>query len=363
MLEGKFGDSHPNSRIPGHVVPFSSSPESGDWGDCQPISGYSSAMIFQTVRLEDIDFSDETFRITEDLASERMMASMKKVGLVNPVVLRAGTGSNRAIVCGFRRLHALQRLGRTEALARIEPSCCSPLELFSMALLDNLSHRRLSPLECARALFVLQHACAVDQGALIVTYLPMLGLMPHQNVLRTYLNLCRLVPALRLLVREEKITLSSASRLALMATQIQERLAAVFGGIGLSASLQRKVLDLFEELGSKASGGVLEVMDRPDIAAVLKDQGLSPFQRGERVHDILRRVQSPRLCRARDRFRAREQSLGLSGKVCITPDPFFETPRIRISFEVSSSDEFRDVASALNRAAHGPALDGLFQPD
>ena len=320
-------------------------------------------MIFQTVRLEDIDFSDETFRITEDLASERMMASLRKIGLIHPVVLRERTGLNKVIVCGFRRLHALQRLGKAEALARIEPSDCPPLQSCSMALLDNLSHRRLTALESSRALFVLRHACRVDEDTLIETYLPMLGLKPHRNVLRTYLDLSRLASGLRHLVREEQVTVSSAQRLALMAAQVQERFAAVFKSIRLSASLQRKVLDLFEELGAMAPGGVLEVMDRPEIAAVLKDPGLSPFQRGEKVHDALHRLRSPRLCRAHDRFRAKERSLGLPGNIRVAPDPFFETSRIRISFEVSSPGEFRDVSAALRQAARNPALDGLFQLD
>lgn len=318
-------------------------------------------MTFQTVRLEDIDFSDETFRMTEDLVSERITASLKVVGLINPVVLRQSAGTKKAIVCGFRRLHALRHLGKAEALARIEPSSCPPLQAFSLALLDNLSHRRLTALECSRALFVLQDACGVDRDMLIDKYLPMLGLKPHENVLRTYLDLGRLTPALRHLVREEEITLTSAAWLAGMPAAIQERFGAMFERIQLSASLQRKVLDLFEELGATVSGGVSEVMDRPDVGAVVKDSSLSCFQRGEKLHDLLYRLRSPRLCRAHDRFRANEQSLGLSGKVSITPDPFFETTRIRVNFEVSSPDEFRDVASALHRAAQKPTVDCLFQ--
>jgi len=318
-------------------------------------------MIFQTVRLEDIDFSDETFRMTENLASDGMAASLREVGLINPVVLRASAGTVATIVCGFRRLHALRRLGKTEVLARIEPSSWLPLEAFTMALSDNLSHRRITALECSRALFVLRDRCGVDRESLISRYLPMLGLKPHQNVLRTYLELGLLAPALRDLVGREEITVPTAARLAVMPASVQERFGAMFKDVRLSASFQRKVLDLLEELGATASGGVLEVMDHPDVSAACKDPALSAFQRGERVHDLLYRLRSPRLSRAHERFRANEQSLGLSGKVCIVPDPFFETSRIRVNFEVSSPGELRDVASALNRAAQDPTADRLFQ--
>jgi len=320
-------------------------------------------MTFQTVRLDDIDFSDETFRITEDLALEKMMASLKATGQINPVVLLTRTASPDVIVCGFRRLHALRQLGVREAMARMEQPSRAPLEIFSMALLDNVSHRVLNPLECARALSVLEHSCDVDQSTLVEKYLPLMGLAPHKNVLCSYLSLHRLEPALRRLLREEHLTVSSAERLAGKSSETQQEYARVLDRVRLSAAMQRKVLDLLEELGALAAAGLKEVVDRPEIASVLKGPGLSPFQRGEKVHDALRRLASPRLCRAHDQFRAKGRSLKLPGKVCLAPDPCFETPRIRVDFEVSSAAEFRDVASALHQAAQNPALDGLFQLD
>ena len=56
-----------------------------------------------------------------------------------------------AIVCGFRRIHALRQLDRTEVLARIlSTEDCDRTGAFLLALWDNLSHRQLSPLEKAR---------------------------------------------------------------------------------------------------------------------------------------------------------------------------------------------------------------------
>ncbi len=320
-------------------------------------------MIFQTVRLEEIDFGDETFRITDDLTPERMIASLKEIGQVNPVILLERTGGRKVIVCGFRRLHALLMMGRKEALARIEPPDRTTQEMFRLALIDNVSHRRLTAMECARALSSLRNSCTVNENTLTEVYLPMLGLRPHLKVLRSYLNLHRIMSGLRRLVREEQITVSSAERLAGMSTEVQERLARLLENVRLSASLQRKVLDLLEELGAATEGGILQVIDRPEIACIVDDPGQSMFQRGEKLHEALYRQLYPRLCRAHERFREKERMLALAGKVRMVPDPFFETPRVRFEFEVSSADEFRHSTAALERASQDPALDGLFRLD
>ena len=45
----------------------------------------------------------------------------------------------------------------------------------------------------------------------------------------------------------------------------------------------------------------------------------------------------------------------------ILPHPFFETADLRVEFEASSVERFRELAAALDNAAQSQALEGLFQ--
>ncbi len=172
-------------------------------------------------------------------------------------------------------------------LARILPEgSCDPVRVLLTALWDNLAHRQLNPLETARFLFNLRNNFAVPDETLIKVYLPLLGLSPAENVLRSHLRLHQIHPALRQCFVEGRLTHASIDAMARMPVPAQERLAAMMQKIRLSASLQKKFLGLLEDLAA-ASGNELDapLSRMPEIAVIAGDSRLSPFQRGEKVFE------------------------------------------------------------------------------
>jgi len=318
-------------------------------------------MSFHEIHLKEIDFEDDTFRISEHLESAPMLDSIREVGLVNPVVLLGGRAPRKKIVCGFRRLRALRHLDRSRALCRVVEEDHDPVWVFGVALWDNLSHRLLDPLEKARVLFKLKNSFGVRTVTLLQTYLPALGLAAHSNVLNTYLSLNEVHPELRHAFAEGRLTLSSIECLAGMAFDAQERIALVMGRIHLSASLQKEVLGLIWDLAGMTSTPPGEVLNRPEILATLSDPELSSFQKGQEVRRILSRWRNPRLAEAVKSFQARKKLLGLPGSIRISPDPFFEKPGLRVEFDASDAERFRKMAAALQKASNAPALEELFQ--
>ena len=113
-------------------------------------------MTSQVISLDEIDFENERFRISEELDSAAMLDSLREIGQLNPVLLLDTKASGKVIICGFRRLHALRQMGRMSVLCRIlEADESDPAGIYRLALWDNLSHRQLDPLEKARVLFTL----------------------------------------------------------------------------------------------------------------------------------------------------------------------------------------------------------------
>ena len=320
-------------------------------------------MIFSDISLAAIDFDDETFRISEDLEPAEMISSLRAAGLIHPVVLLEDRALSRfKIVCGFRRLHGLRRLGVAVAAAKIVLSTkFVPVDVYLMAVWDNLSHRRLSPLEAARVLSTLKRNCGIEETALVEFYLPMLGLSPHKNVLQSYLCLHQLHPELRRLLNAGLLTVASAERLAQAAPEVQAATASLLARIRLSASLQREVLDLAEDLAASKSTTLAEVLNQPGICAIADAAVLSPFQKGERIHSFLYCCRNPRISHAREKFNADKAALGLPGTVRLSADPFFESPRLRVEFDVSSAQTFRETVEALGRSCRQASLESLFE--
>jgi ParB-like chromosome segregation protein Spo0J len=320
-------------------------------------------MIFEEIPLNTIDYEDETFRISEDLDLASMIPSLQAVGLIHPVVLvESATPSNFMIVCGFRRLHGLRSVGSDMTLAgTLKSTEHSRLELFLKAIWDNLSHREMAPLEAARILYKLRNELGLENDILVERFLPLLGLSPHRNVLQGYLHLHQLHPELRSQLNAGQLTLSSAERLAQAAPEIQAGAARTLGKVRLSASLQREVLDLAEDLAAITNTTLTDVFDQPEIQAVGDDARLSAFQKGEKIHGYLYALRNPRIAKARENFQAEKAGLALPGTVRISADPFFETPRLRVEFDVASPRAFRETIDALATACRKASLDRLFE--
>jgi hypothetical protein len=319
-------------------------------------------MILDDIPLSAIDFENEIFRITEDLNFPPMIASIEAIGQQNPVLLLEGLSSRRIIVCGFRRLHALRQMGATHALARvISVAECNPDQAYRIALSDNLSHRPLNALEKARTLCGLKRVCAIADDILVKTYLPMLELEPNSRILRQYLSIMDLPLQLRVLYGEGSLTLASAERIALLPPKVQNDLGRFFNHARFSSSLQRKIFDLLEDVTAMAGVSLTEILNRPEITFVLEAQGLSQFQKGEKIFELLHKWRNPRLSLAEEKFSADRKRLGLPGSIRLSHDPFFENRQLKVEFTVSSARQFREAADELQRAARESVLDDLMR--
>jgi hypothetical protein len=324
----------------------------------QLVFRYPETMVLKEIELDNIDFSDETFRISENLNFPPLLESLREIGQLNPVILTASRPS--IVICGFRRLHSLKQLCRSRAFARVIPEDRHE-KLFQLALWDNLSHRQLDPLEKARTLFKLKNEFQISGDALVNVYLPLLGLSPHENVLRSYIRLNEIHPGLRQCLSENRLTLSSLETLAPMHEQVQSRISALMDKIRLSASLQKKLFDILKDLAVIGGSQPGTDLENPDALSVIDDARLSPFQKGEKLYELVYRRRNPRLSRAEEQFRDKKKLLHLPGSIKVAADPFFENPGIHVEFEARNAQHFREMAAALQKAAQTEAIEEIFK--
>ncbi len=316
-------------------------------------------MTFKEIPLEEIDFSDESFRISEELDSAAILDSLRAIGQLNPVCL-LDREPGKVIVCGFRRLRALKQLGNTAVARILSENECKPIQALDLALWDNLSHRRLHLLEKARVLLKLRHTCALSEKRIVERYLPLLDLTPRESVLLSCMSLNSLHPDIRRCLLDGRLTQGSVEYLAGTPWAVQADVAALMDKIRLSASMQRKVLNLLEELAAMGEVPLTGPLKNAEIQAALSDTHWSAFQKGERLHEVLYRLRNPRLARAAEHFMEQKKSLGLPAAIEISTDPFFETPGLRVEFNASTPGRFRNLAAALQSASQMPVLEELF---
>ena len=320
-------------------------------------------MILKEMALDEISFENETFRISEDLDFPPVRDSLRRVGQLSPVIL-LDQKPQMTIVCGFRRVFALKQLEKTHVFARIiSVREWDFARAFELALWDNLSHRPLNPLEKARTLSKLREMCGIQDENLVAAYLPVLGLSSNPNVLNSYILLNGLPSDLRKCLLEGRLSIQSLEFLAAQPMQVQESMAALMNRIRLSASFQKKVLNLLDDLSSVTGVPFDAQLRAPGILEILGDVTLSPFQKGEKIYEYLYRLANPRLSHALYQFQSRKKLLNLPGTIQIRPHPFFEEPGVHVEFDALTVERFRQLAAALQTAAQSSDLEVLFQLD
>ncbi|HBS04235.1 MAG TPA: chromosome partitioning protein ParB [Leptospiraceae bacterium] len=105
------------------------------------------------IRLDRIHPSEEQPRKDRTLGVDELAESIKKDGLLSPIVVtRAGEGYR--IIAGERRFHALNRLGWKEAECRIISR--EERDYYRIAIIENLQRENLSAQEEAEALLRLK---------------------------------------------------------------------------------------------------------------------------------------------------------------------------------------------------------------
>lgn len=89
--------------------------------------------------------------VFDEEAIESLAASIREVGLLQPIVVRSGTGDGEyTLVAGERRLRAAKRAGLAEIPAVIRPEADAQTDL-TEALIENIHREDLNPLEQAAA--------------------------------------------------------------------------------------------------------------------------------------------------------------------------------------------------------------------
>jgi hypothetical protein len=319
-------------------------------------------MELQRIALENSALDEELLRVSDSSNLENLRDSLRRSGQLNPLVVLLRQRGDAVLVSGFRRLQALRDLRSGPALAWVYESAEITLtEAFQAALAENLSHRALNPLEKARSISILSSVCGMSQEELIGRVLPILGLPAHKNVVRSYIHLDGLSARLKSFFLDGRLTLATAERLGSYPEPDRETMQQFFEQARWSASLQRRLLSLIEDLAGANGCGIGDIAARASCEAILEDTRLSGFEKGEKIYERLYRISNPRLSAAESAFKEEKEKLGLPGSIRLAPDPYFETTKLRVEFDAANADAFKLAASHLARAAQHPALPKLFR--
>jgi len=315
----------------------------------------------QKIPLQQIDLSDDIFSVNYLPDFKNLRSSIEEVGLIQPVFLRKRLGGYQ-IICGFRRISVMKELGKSEIESRVfEEKEMNEFQLFSFSLHENLTTRGFNTIEKAIVLDKLIHRFQIDHAIVIKTFLPSFSLEPNEKILNTYLSLARMEDEIKRYVLEEEVSRSNIRRLATLNPDDRMVILSLISQLKLGENRLREILTLLEEISRRNQCAEKDIVQRPDIQAILSQKELTPSHKTERVKKVLMGLRYPKRYQMEEEFEKRRRGLNLPSNLLIHHQPFFEGRGLRVEFEFETMEEYRSIVLSLSQFADMEEFKELIQ--
>jgi ParB family chromosome partitioning protein len=313
----------------------------------------------QMIPLQQIDLSDDTFSVSYLPDVQKLRSSIEEIGLIQPVFLREKSGKYQ-IVCGFRRISVMKELGKSEIESKVfEEKEMDEFQFFSLSLHENLTTRGFNTVEKAIALDKLIHRFQMDPDIVLQTFLPLFLLEPNEKILNTFLSLAQMEEETKAYVLKEEVSRSNIRKFAALNPGDRIAILSLISLLKLGENRLREILTLLEEISRRNQNRVREIVQRPEIKAVLSQKELTPSQKTERVKKILVDLRYPKMHQLEEEFEKKKKGLNLPSSVTLHHQPFFEGRGLRVQFQFETMEEYKAVLSTLSQLVDKEEFKGL----
>ena len=306
----------------------------------------------ETIPFTRIDLQDTTFLITFMPYVEPLLASLRLVGLVEPLILRKQDDEGYQIVCGFKRAEALRQL----AIAETQAVVYDQGELDDLqALLLTIGHNLTRPLNLVEKAQTLKKLLAfgVTEKKVIDRYLPLLGLQPNVRVLKQVTDLVDLERGLQEYIVRQNLSLSTSVLFSSLDKDGQGAILPLLEALRPGENRVKELITFVREISLRDGMSVSSVLAGEEIRKVLFDQEMSRPQCMERLRRIVKKMRFPRLTAMEEKFAQYKRSLSLPPHITLHPPPFFEGEEFRMELRFKDFATFRELVTRLNQITEG----------
>ncbi len=287
------------------------------------LSGFCQAMsLVRSIAITNIDAASEEdrqfiFRLQGDARYadllresyiDELAESIDRNGLLHPLILLKKNDGRYRILCGFRRLQAMKRLGRERVEAKVyQESDFSAEDFFHISLAENTKRRNLNPLEIGNFLESASTTLGLNNAELADRFGGTLGIgKPGQKVSQSTIHKYRKVNQIRMRgeseeivsdVINEKLQFSVAAEILAPIRDAGDRDSLYLQIIQPLAPTRPQLAKIVAALG-EWSGSLHEAIAQPAVQRAIAKAGASPQPAAALLQHLTRtseRKRSPQL--------------------------------------------------------------------
>jgi ParB family chromosome partitioning protein len=313
-------------------------------------------MKIKRVCIDDIDFSDQRYRISYFFSADRLVQSIKEVGLIYPPVVVDG-GKSLIPVTGWKRLMVCRKL----ALAPLSVFVCNQkndLINFRLALFENWAARDFDLVEKSEILSKLKKFMVKDEEV-IRDYLPLLKVPPTFDYFVLFRKISKLSRKEKKNIFDGNMALPVVEQLVRFSPE-ERRLLFPFL-LCLSQNKGKELLGNAKEVSLKKKIPVKVILASNRYKAVLDSTKLSLFQKAEKIRQLLKEDRFPQLSARQKAFESAKKNLSWPRDMDISATPYFEDDEIHVQFSFKNEENFFKKLSLLRKTAESEDLARLLK--
>jgi hypothetical protein len=306
----------------------------------------------EKISLAKIDLEDTQFLITFLPELNPLLASIKLVGLLEPLFVREKGGGRVQLICGFKRAETLCHLAVSEAEAFVYPQgALDDLQAILLTLGHNLS-RPLNLVEKARALEKLL-AFGCPEREVSDRYLPLFGLQPNARILKQLTELLSLEQCLQEYLVRKDLSLSVSTLFRHLDKEGQVAIFPLLEALGPGENRVKEIISYLREISLRDGVPIAALIAKKEIGELIDDQGIPRPQRLEHLRRVLKDMRFPRLTAMENTFAEYKRSLSLPPQISFHPPPFFEGEEFKMELRFKDFRAFRELVTRLRQITEG----------
>jgi hypothetical protein len=303
--------------------------------------------------LDEIDLEDERFRFSYHFELDKLLISIKKMGILSPILVVKRDGPLYVVLSGWKRILASRELA-IESIPSFWIEENEDGRAFLVSVYENWVIRRFNILEKAEILNKLS-GFMKDEKIIVRQFFPLLDIPANLSYLDIYLKIADLDPSWKNLIYQKKLSLPSAELLTAFTPGDKENLLPLL--LPLNKNKVKQFIEDIYELSQKTGDSFGGILSTREVRSVLQADNLSSLQKAEKIRSFIHTKRYPNLSAWKNSFETSVKNAQLSKDVVFDSTSFFEDGEFAVNFNLRDREAFRDRIAKLEKLV---AEEGLF---
>ena len=299
-------------------------------------------MNYEYLNMEEINFTDDRFRISYFQPVRALAESILRAGVMQPVVVAIRDGKY-VLVCGWKRALAGREIGLKKIPALVYDEK-NDQKVYLTALDENLSSRSLSLVEKAECLTKIKSFGLSDE-TLVRKYCSKLSVPAKPAFLDIFLKIAGLDEDMKRFISEQDISLQVVQLLLEFNSKIWSDLMPYLESLGQNK--QKQLLENLYEISRRENIPPELILKSKEILPILNNKNLSVLQKADQIRLALQKQRYPQYYSWKDLFESYIRRMSMPGDIHIDPSPFFEDDQITLKFRFGNRKEYEKKLSFL----------------